>query len=337
MAPLVSVIMAVYNGERYLREAVDSILSQTFRDFEFIVINDGSSDATGAILSGYSDSRLRILDNERNLGLVASLNKGLAAAQGKYIARQDADDISLPERLERQVATLESQRDLLIIGGGALIIDAEGHPLREVSVYYRDFEIKWTLLWGNPFFHSASMFRAEAAKSLRGYSESEAYCVTEDYDFFSRLTFAGRAEIMRQVVIKWRDHAHSISQQRSGLQREQALAVSRENLGRVLGRPLEDLEWCAWHKFHLSTPGETVVFGATESRALAYLLLEIPRRFYRRPEFIGMDARAHRRRTLLLWARHALALVIRRQVATMKAAAALLQTSSALLRYACAN
>src|SRR5512146_2439112 len=108
MEPIVSVVMPVYNSAPYLREAVDSILAQTFTDFEFIIVDDGSSDETPQILDGYGDARIRRLRNERNMGVVPTLNCGLAAARGRYVARHDADDISLPTRLEQQVRFLDT-------------------------------------------------------------------------------------------------------------------------------------------------------------------------------------------------------------------------------------
>src|SRR5688572_1551532 len=109
MLPVISVLMSVYNGASYLPESVESILAQTFTDFEFIIIDDCSVDETPQILNTYAqgDSRIRIIRNPENKGLTASLNIGLAEAQGKYVARQDADDISLPQRFEKQIQSLE--------------------------------------------------------------------------------------------------------------------------------------------------------------------------------------------------------------------------------------
>src|SRR3990170_6306785 len=104
MNPEITVLMSVYNGERFLREAIESILNQTYRDFEFLIINDGSTDSSREIILSYNDPRIRLIDNELNIGLTRSLNKGLRLARGKYIARQDADDISFRKRLEKQVA-----------------------------------------------------------------------------------------------------------------------------------------------------------------------------------------------------------------------------------------
>src|SRR5215467_8249434 len=105
--PKVTVLLTVYNGERYLHEAIDSILGQTFQDFEFLIINDGSTDGTRELILSYHDRRIRLIDNEYNIGQTRSLNRGLVLAMGQFLARQDADDISEPDRLASQVAFLE--------------------------------------------------------------------------------------------------------------------------------------------------------------------------------------------------------------------------------------
>ena len=109
--PMVTVLMSVYNGEKFLKEAMDSILTQTFTDFEFLIINDGSTDNSVKIIESYNDSRIRLINNEKNLKLIASLNKGISLARGKYIARMDCDDISSPMRLEKEVDFLENSSD----------------------------------------------------------------------------------------------------------------------------------------------------------------------------------------------------------------------------------
>ncbi|HKQ33129.1 MAG TPA: glycosyltransferase family A protein, partial [Thermodesulfobacteriota bacterium] len=122
MTPKVTVLMTVYNGEKFLNEAIDGILNQTFRDFEFLIINDGSTDGSREIIKSYKDPRINLVDNESNIGLTASLNRGLSLAGGEYIARQDADDISLPERLEKQISILERNPDIALLGSWYLEI-----------------------------------------------------------------------------------------------------------------------------------------------------------------------------------------------------------------------
>jgi len=128
-SPQVSVVMAVFNGERYLRQAIDSILWQTMGDFEFIIIDDGSTDQSRAIVASYTDARIRVVENERNLGLATSLNKGIDLACGRFIARMDCDDVSYPERLARQLAALQKDPALDLVAVRTLIIDDEDRPM----------------------------------------------------------------------------------------------------------------------------------------------------------------------------------------------------------------
>ncbi len=125
--PKVTVLLPVYNGARFLRQAIDSVLSQTWKDFELLVVNDGSTDGTAAILESYSDPRIRILSNVQNIGLTLSLNKGLQSARGEYIARIDADDIALPIRLEKQVSYLDQHPEVGLVATGVKVIDERGH------------------------------------------------------------------------------------------------------------------------------------------------------------------------------------------------------------------
>ena len=114
--PMVTVLMAVYNGEKFLKEAMESILTQTFTDFEFLIINDGSTDNSVKIIEEFNDPRIRLIHNEKNLKLIASLNKGISLAKGKYIARMDCDDISMPYRLEKEVDFLENSLEYGLVG-----------------------------------------------------------------------------------------------------------------------------------------------------------------------------------------------------------------------------
>ena len=136
LKPKVSVVMAVYNGEQYLQEAIESILSQTFSDFEFIIVDDASTDCTPEIVQNYAkyDKRIRLMRNKRNLGLTKSLNRGLNVSQGIYIARQDADDLSLPKRLELQVHFLDDHIEIGALGAGVEIVDEKGSSLKEMGV-----------------------------------------------------------------------------------------------------------------------------------------------------------------------------------------------------------
>src|SRR5208337_1568211 len=187
--PRVSVVMAAYNAEKYLRQAVDSILSQTLADFELIVVDDASIDATRAVLESYSDPRIRALYNPSNLGQCVSRNKALAAARGKYIAILDADDIALPTRLEKQAEWLDRHPEIGLLGSYAVTIDEQGkeHARWDYSPT-DDAAIKWALLFTNVFIHSSVMMRKSVVNQTGGYSNEECIrrAFVEDYELLSR-------------------------------------------------------------------------------------------------------------------------------------------------------
>ncbi len=231
MQPKVSVVMSVYNGEKYLREAVDSILGQTFRDFEFIIVDDGSTDNTWAILQSYDDPRVILVRNEENIGLTKSLNKGLAIAQGEYIARMDADDVSLPERLEKQVAYLDEHPEVGLIGTSVEIIGKEGERL---AVLRRPMDpplITWSLLFDNCLVHSTVMYRRSLVEKLGGYNPGR---YAQDYDLWSRMSFRTQIAKLPEVLISWRRHPAGITAQKLARQEAFASQISARNIRRLL-------------------------------------------------------------------------------------------------------
>jgi glycosyltransferase involved in cell wall biosynthesis len=178
--------MSVYNGEKYLRYAINSIINQSFSDFEFIIINDASTDNTGKILGEYNDNRIVIINNEKNLGLTKSLNKGIAVAKGKYIARMDADDISMPERIEKQVGFMENHKDVAILGTDYYPIDEAGRRINaKLMRPISSTEIKRNLFKFNPFIHSSLMIRREVLKEVGYYDER--FKKAQDYELCLRI------------------------------------------------------------------------------------------------------------------------------------------------------
>ena len=152
-SPKVSVIMSVYNGEKYLKEAINSILNQTFKDYEFIIVNDASTDKSIKILEEYAkkDNRIGLIHNEKNIGLTRSLNKAIKSANGAYIARQDADDISLPPRLEEEVNFLDKHPTVGLVGSYAWMIDEKGKILSDFKICTDNEDIKKKIVNGNQF------------------------------------------------------------------------------------------------------------------------------------------------------------------------------------------
>jgi glycosyltransferase involved in cell wall biosynthesis len=190
-SPLVSVILPVYNAERFLREAIESILNQTFTDFELLLINDGSTDSSEQILKSYTDPRIVYIRNEHNSGLIFTLNKGLELAKGKYIARMDSDDISFIERLQKQVAFLETS-DVAVVASTVDMIDAQGKHLplwKDDRMCISSHSIKAFLPKNNCIAHPSVMGRAEVLKKYKYQSDQKE---AEDYDLWLRLAADGK-------------------------------------------------------------------------------------------------------------------------------------------------
>ena len=210
-APLTSVVITVFNGERFLREAIDSVLSQTFRDFELIIINDGSTDGTAAMLDSYarSDPRVRVY-HEEHKGRVESLNRGCGLARGKYIALMDADDVSTPDRLERQIGFLENHEKVGLLGGAFEGIDDQGRwvfleqlPLEDepIRAAFRSFSF--------PVCNPTVVMRKQAFDATGGYRAQ--FLHAEDYDFFYRIIEGWRVANLSDVVLRKRIHSKQIS------------------------------------------------------------------------------------------------------------------------------
>lgn len=231
--PKISLIMKVYNGERYLREAVDSILAQTFRDFELLIIDDGSTDGSADIVRGYSDARIRFLQNERNMGLCATQNRALEEARGDYIAVMDSDDISYPTRFERQVEYLETHGDVVMCGSFRNnLVDGAETPFLPVEDY-TDATLRFSLCYGNMFFtHSSIMFRAEAYRAHHLiYGPAK---LAEDYQYIIKLAGVGKLALLPEKLIAYRIYNQSTSNQRKRELDEQAKQI-RSDYIKALG------------------------------------------------------------------------------------------------------
>lgn len=203
--PKISVVMSVYDGEKYLREAIDSILNQTFTDFEFIIVNDGSTDSSLEIIQSYHDDRIRAINNKINIGLTKSLNNAIREARGEYIARQDADDISLPNRFEEQIKYLAEHPEVALLGTGIYMIDNGGKILGKRIALANPSK---SLLKSNQFNHGSTMFRREVIAELGGYNELFTY--GQDYELWLRMATCHEVKNLRQVLYKLRFHDETI-------------------------------------------------------------------------------------------------------------------------------
>ena len=233
----VSLLMCIYNGEIHLREAIESILQQTFKDFELILVDDGSTDSTPQILSEYAakDSRIVLMRNEENLGLEQSLNKGLSVAKGEYFARQDADDVSLSNRLEQQIDFLDAHPAVGALGTAVELINERGICLG-VDYLPTDHESLQALLLVNNFMHhSTLMVRHHLMQELGGYDESMRHA--EDYDLWWRLSCISRLATLPNVLLCRRlDNSPRISK----LYRERQLKNSFKISLRAIEESLAD-------------------------------------------------------------------------------------------------
>ncbi|MBD3426749.1 MAG: glycosyltransferase [Candidatus Omnitrophica bacterium] len=205
--PRISVVLSVFNGIPHLRESIESILDQTFDDIELILIDDGSTDDTPRIVESFTDKRIRKIRHEKNIGLTKSLNEGLRLARGKYMARQDSDDISLPERLSKQYAFMEKHPDIVLTGCGAEIIDNEGKkvssfvPVTDPTVLARTSSEKCQI------FHPSIIFRNDCGIYYR-----EKFIYSQDYDLYLRLLTQGKKIAnMPDILIRYRLSPGAIS------------------------------------------------------------------------------------------------------------------------------
>jgi len=197
--PLVSVVMPVYNGDRYLREAIESILNQTFTDFEFIIINDGSTDKTEEIILSYDDKRISYVKNESNLKISETLNKGIALAQGEYIARMDADDISYPDRFEKQVLFMEENVDIGVCGTWLRTL-GDLNEVWQVPVSHK--EISTQMLFNSCLMHPTVFIRKSLL--LNGYLYDDDFTCVEDYELWVRLSDKTLFHNIPEVLLDYR-------------------------------------------------------------------------------------------------------------------------------------
>lgn len=229
--PKVTVLMSVHNGEKYLREAIESILNQTFKDFEFLIVNDGSTDSSKEIILSYDDPRIVYVENETNIGLTKSLNKGLKLAKGEYIARMDADDWSYPKRLEVQNGFLDSNSEVVLAGSLSEIIEMDG----SISFQHRSSnkeQLYYDLTFSNIFAHSSVMFRKKTVADIGGYDES--FSKSQDFDLWYRLSRRWPIALIDKKLLRWRNSSENISNLHSEIQQEYAKNMYRRNIQKLL-------------------------------------------------------------------------------------------------------
>lgn len=227
-APKVSVLMTIYNAGSYLKEAIDSIVAQTFSDWELIAIENGSSDGSPAILHSYNDERIRTFGLPKNIGRTPALRYAFEQAQGEYIAVLDADDVSYPERLMKQVAYLDQHLEVGVVGTWTKLINGLGEEVGKIEPPVDGNELYEVLGWSNPIAHSTIMYRTEYAKRLGGYPA--AYTYAQDFALILALSKIARVSIIGEYLCKYRVIASSVSHNSKMLLKigQEQLALLRE-------------------------------------------------------------------------------------------------------------
>ena len=243
-APAVAVVLPVYNGAEHLAEAIDSVLAQSFADFELIVVDDCSTDGSMAIARSYDDSRVRVVQLTRNGGLAAALNAGIKSTLAPLIARQDQDDISHPLRLQRQVTLLDEHPQTIVVGTWARIISPASGGAWRVTGHHRHpvdhDELRLRLLWNNPFVHSSVVFRRDAFMEAGGYGDDSIETFPEDYDLWSRMAPLGDLANVGQELLTYRQTAGGMSDAQRVRIREGVVRIATRNLARATQRAVDD-------------------------------------------------------------------------------------------------
>lgn len=235
---VVSVLLPVHNGERYLRSSIESILRQTYKQIQLLVIDDGSTDRSRTIVNDFAaeDGRITLCPNGSNLGLIGSLNKGLGLATGEFVARQDADDISCPSRVERQIQFLQAHPEVGIIGSAMDCIDEKNRPLGHFRHPESDAAIRFGMLFDNVFIHTSVMFRRELLKRHE-LSYDPAFKHAEDYDLWTRILEITKGHNLEEALVQYRIHSDNVSHKNMTQQMRCADAISARQLQKLGRKP----------------------------------------------------------------------------------------------------
>lgn len=230
--PKISVILSAYNAEKYIRQAIGSILSQTMRDFEFFIVNDASTDSTAEIISSFNDSRIIRIENKTNKGAIESLNACMNLAKGEYIARMDADDISMPQRFKRQADFLDNNSETGMCGSWIKTFGPTKNYIHKYPCSHAD--IKFMMLTNNPFPHPGMMLRKKLFDKFKLRYKQDTF-PAEDYDFWERAIRCFKTANIPEVLLHYRFHPQNASNTSGEKQRKEADKVRVRQLDRIIG------------------------------------------------------------------------------------------------------
>jgi hypothetical protein len=237
----VTVLMPVYRGGKHLAAALDGLRAQTYKDFEVLVVDDGSDDGSRDVVRSYQGLSIRLVENGERLGLTATLNRGLRLTESELIARHDADDLSEPRRLERQIAFLERHPEVVVLGTQCRVVDEQGRYVERLEKPCSLDGLRWEMLFENGFIHTSVMFRrAVVLDEFGGYDESYRFC--QDFDLWSRMMGSKAVANLDEALVSWRVQAGSMTQiSLEANARESARALSA-HMKSVFGEALSEAD-----------------------------------------------------------------------------------------------
>lgn len=236
--PKVSVVMVVYNGEKYIYDSIESVLNQTYKNFELLIINDGSTDNTVSIIESFQDIRIRLIHNEENKQQVYSRNRAIELAKGEYIAVNDADDLSMPTRLEKQVEILDNEPDIAIVGSWVRIVDENADKIHDWKLPIEPEHINWALCFYVPVTHSAMMYRKEVVQQLGGYGTEETFA--EDYQLFIKIVKTAYMKNIPEVLQYTRTHNRRVTLSYKSKCRENSYRISKDYIHNLIGEDIDE-------------------------------------------------------------------------------------------------
>lgn len=264
--PKISVVMPVYNAEKYLREAIDSILSQTYTDFEFIIIDDGSTDSSPEIVRTYDDARIRFFQNEHNMGVAATLNRGLDLATGEYIARMDSDDISLPERFVKQMEYMDKHPECAVVGTDMEIFGAKRYQFIHSTA---PEQLKVDLLFASALGHPTVMMRSSVV-GKDGLHYDNSYNGIEDYELWVRVAAQHELGNLDSILLRYRMHSSQVTKNRADDYLEKHRRLKERQMS-ALNLPTDGHRFAAFVQYCVEGQVESV----QEKRALISYLRKI--------------------------------------------------------------
>jgi len=235
--PRLSVVLPAYNAEKTIRRAIESILNQTFKDFELIVINDGSIDRTAEIISSYTDKRINFVNLDKNEGLVSALNRGLKLSRGEFIARQDADDESLLNRFTRQLNVIESDEELGVVGAATLLRTETGRVVGSYKYPDDSTLAEWQAIFKTPVAHSTVMLRKSIIEAAGAYSGEYKYA--EDFELWTRVARVGKIISLKEPLVYYAISEGGESQRNRNLQDDRHVSIAQRSIESLVGEELD--------------------------------------------------------------------------------------------------